>query len=87
MKESPNFFVQCQREPSEAVVFVIEEYHEPTNERRAGYWEEVARVKWADMHTLPGIWDKLPGRKRLVSDRREVLATEDFGQKFEIAIE
>jgi hypothetical protein len=73
-------------EGTRKLFYVIEEYHEPTNQRRQGYWEEVARIKWADLPTLPGIWDKLPGRKRIVTEDKQVIACEDFGQKLEIQI-
>ena len=66
--------------------YVIEEYHEPTNQRRQGWWEPVASIKWADCNLLPGIWDSLPGRKRLVMEDKTVIVTEDFGQKLEIQI-
>ena len=66
--------------------YCIEEYHEPSNQQRSGYWVEVVRVSWADAHTLPNIWALLPGRLRLVTEDRTVIVAEDFGQKLEIVI-
>jgi hypothetical protein len=80
--------MQIQSEAGmDAVCYIIEDYHEPTNQRRKGYWEEVARVKYNDARTLPAIWKATPGRKRLVQEDKTIIVTEDFGQSLEIICE
>jgi len=80
--------MQVQAEAGmEMVAYIIEEYHEPTNQQRRGYWTEIARIKFKDARTLPDIWKNTPGRKRLVQEDKTIIVTEDFGQSLEIICE
>src|SRR4249920_3392553 len=47
LNEITQAMFQLQAEAGEEMIaYIIEEYHEPTNQRRRGHWLEVMRIKF-----------------------------------------